>query len=284
MIAITGATGQLGRLVVEALLQRVPASELLALVRDPLKAQDLQAKGVTVRQADYDQPQSWASALQGVERLLLISSNAIGQRLAQHQVVIDAAKAAGVQLLAYTSVLRADTSSLGLAAEHVQTEQALAASGLDYVLLRNGWYHENYTAGVGPAVEHGALMGSAGNGRIASASRADYAEAAAVVLTRDDQAGQVHELAGDSAYTLSELAAEVARQSGRPVVYQDLSKDDFQAALLGLRLPGFVAELLADSDAAAAQGALFDEGRQLSRLIGRATTPIADAVAVALRG
>ncbi|WEK07610.1 MAG: SDR family oxidoreductase [Candidatus Pseudomonas colombiensis] len=284
MIAITGATGQLGRLVVEALLQRVPASELLALVRDPLKAQDLQAKGVTVRQADYDQPQSWASALQGVERLLLISSNAIGQRLAQHQVVIDAAKAAGVQLLAYTSVLRADTSSLGLAAEHVQTEQALAASGLDYVLLRNGWYHENYTAGVGPAVEHGALMGSAGNGRIASASRADYAEAAAVALTRDDQAGQVHELAGDSAYTLSELAAEVARQSGRPVVYQDLPKDDFQAALLGLGLPGFVAELLADSDAAAAHGALFDEGRQLSRLIGRATTPIADAVAVALRG
>ena len=284
MIAITGATGQLGRLVIDALLQRVPASEVLALVRDPLKAWDLTALGVTVRQADYSQPQTLATALAGVERLLLISSNEIGQRTAQHLAVIDAAKAAGVKLLAYTSVLRADTSALGLAAEHLATEQALSASGLDHVLLRNGWYSENYSAGLPTALEHGVLLGAAGQGRIASAARADYAEAAAVVLTSEGQAGRVYELAGDSAYTLEQLAAQTARQSGKPLVYQNLSQEEYQAALLGIGLPEGFAVLLADSDAAAAKGALFDDGQQLSRLIGRGTTPIADSVAAALKG
>ena len=284
MIAITGATGQLGRLVIDALLQRVPASEVLALVRDPLKARDLTALGVTVRQADYSQPQTLATALAGVERLLLISSNEIGQRTAQHLAVIDAAKAAGVKLLAYTSVLRADTSALGLAAEHLATEQALSASGLDHVLLRNGWYSENYSAGLPTALEHGVLLGAAGQGRIASAARADYAEAAAVVLTSEGQAGRVYELAGDSAYTLEQLAAQTARQSGKPLVYQNLSQEEYQAALLGIGLPEGFAVLLADSDAAAAKGALFDDGQQLSRLIGRGTTPMADSVAAALKG
>lgn len=284
MIAITGATGQLGRLVIDALLQRVPASEVLALVRDPLKARDLTALGVTVRQADYSQPQTLATALVGVERLLLISSNEIGQRTAQHLAVIDAAKAAGVKLLAYTSVLRADTSALGLAAEHLATEQALSASGLDHVVLRNGWYSENYSAGLPTALEHGVLLGAAGQGRIASAARADYAEAAAVVLTSEGQAGRVYELAGDSAYTLEQLAAQTARQSGKPLVYQNLSQEEYQAALLGIGLPEGFAVLLADSDAAAAKGALFDDGQQLSRLIGRGTTPIADSVAAALKG
>lgn len=284
MIAITGATGQLGRLVIDALLQRVPASEVLALVRDPLKARDLTALGVTVRQADYSQPQTLATALAGVERLLLISSNEIGQRTAQHLAVIDAAKAAGVKLLAYTSVLRADTSALGLAAEHLATEQALSASGLDHVVLRNGWYSENYSAGLPTALEHGVLLGAAGQGRIASAARADYAEAAAVVLTSEGQAGRVYELAGDSAYTLEQLAAQTARQSGKPLVYQNLSQEEYQAALLGIGLPEGFAVLLADSDAAAAKGALFDDGQQLSRLIGRGTTPIADSVAAALKG
>lgn len=284
MIAITGATGQLGRLVIDALLQRVPASEVLALVRDPLKARDLTALGVTVRQADYSQPQTLATALVGVERLLLISSNEIGQRTAQHLAVIDAAKAAGVKLLAYTSVLRADTSALGLAAEHLATEQALSASGLDHVLLRNGWYSENYSAGLPTALEHGVLLGAAGQGRIASAARADYAEAAAVVLTSEGQAGRVYELAGDSSYTLEQLAAQTARQSGKPLVYQNLSQEEYQAALLGIGLPEGFAVLLADSDAAAAKGALFDDGQQLSRLIGRGTTPIADSVAAALKG
>ncbi len=284
MIAITGATGQLGRLVIDALLQRVPASEVLALVRDPLKARDLTALGVTVRQADYSQPQTLATALAGVERLLLISSNEIGQRTAQHLAVIDAAKAAGVKLLAYTSVLRADTSALGLAAEHLATEQALSASGLDHVVLRNGWYSENYSAGLPTALEHGVLLGAAGQGRIASAARADYAEAAAVVLTSEGQAGRVYELAGDSAYTLEQLAAQTARQSGKPLVYQNLSQEEYQAALLGIGLPEGFAVLLADSDAAAAKGALFDDGQQLSRLIGRGTTPMADSVAAALKG
>lgn len=284
MIAITGATGQLGRLVIDALLQRVPASEVLALVRDPLKARDLTALGVTVRQADYSQPQTLATALAGVERLLLISSNEIGQRTAQHLAVIDAAKAAGVKLLAYTSVLRADTSALWLAAEHLATEQALSASGLDHVLLRNGWYSENYSAGLPTALEHGVLLGAAGQGRIASAARADYAEAAAVVLTSEGQAGRVYELAGDSGYTLEQLAAQTARQSGKPLVYQNLSQEEYQAALLGIGLPEGFAVLLADSDAAAAKGALFDDGQQLSRLIGRGTTPIADSVAAALKG
>lgn len=284
MIAITGATGQLGRLVIDALLQRVPASEVLALVRDPLKARDLTALGVTVRQADYSQPPTLATALAGVERLLLISSNEIGQRTVQHCAVIDAAKAAGVKLLAYTSVLRADTSALGLAAEHLATEQALSASGLDHVLLRNGWYSENYSAGLPTALEHGVLLGAAGQGRIASAARADYAEAAAVVLTSAGQAGRVYELAGDSAYTLEQLAAQTARQSGKPLVYQNLSQEEYQAALLGIGLPEGFAVLLADSDAAAAKGALFDDGQQLSRLIGRGTTPIGDSVAAALKG
>ncbi|WP_421549457.1 SDR family oxidoreductase [Pseudomonas sp. QD4] len=283
MIAITGATGQLGRLVIDALLQRVPASEVLALVRDPLKARDLTALGVTVRQADYSQPPTLATALVGVERLLLISSNEIGQRTAQHLAVIDAAKAAGVKLLAYTSVLRADTSALGLAAEHLATEQTLSASGLDHVLLRNGWYSENYSAGLPTALEHGVLLGAAGQGRIASAARADYAEAAAVVLTSEGQAGRVYELAGDSAYTLEQLAAQTARQSGKPLVYQNLSQEEYQAALLGIGLPEGFAVLLADSDAAAAKGALFDDGQQLSRLIGRGTTPIADSVAAVLK-
>src|SRR3990167_5211708 len=177
MIAVTGATGQLGRLVVNTLLKTVNPNEIVALVRDPLKAQDLSAKGVAVRQADYDQPETLRRALVGVQRLLLISSNEVGQRKAQHRAVIEVAKASGVQLLAYTSMLHADTSTLGLTVEHRDTEQALVESGLNYVLLRNGWYSENYTASVPSAVEHGAILGSAQEGRISSAARADYADA-----------------------------------------------------------------------------------------------------------
>ena len=282
MIAITGATGQLGRLVISALFQRVPANQLVALVRDPAKAVDLAEQGVDVRHADYNQPDTWPSALEGITRLLLISSNEPGQRSAQHFTVINAAKAAGVELLAYTSVLRADTSALGLAAEHVETELAMASAGVPHVLLRNGWYNENYAAAVPSAVVHGALLGSAGEGRIASAARADYAEAAAVVLTRDGEAGKVYELAGDTSYTLSELAAEVTRRSGKSVTYQNLPQADFKAVLVSVGLPEAVAELLSDSDVAASGGALFDDGGALRELIGRATTPVHEAVAAVL--
>lgn len=282
MIAITGATGQLGRLVIEALLQRLPATELVALVRDPRKAEDLATKGVSVRQADYSQPATLDQALVGIDRLLLISSSEIGQRSAQHRAVIHAAKAAGVQLLAYTSLLHADQSVLGLAAEHRDTEQALQEAGVPHVLLRNGWYHENYSAGVPTAIAHGTILGCAQDGRISSAARADYAEAAAVVLTSDDQAGRVYELAGDTAYTLSELAAEVSRQAGKPVAYLNLPEEGYKSALLEAGLPEGFAALLADSDTGAFHGHLFDSSGDLSALIGRPTTPIAEAVATAL--
>jgi NAD(P)H dehydrogenase (quinone) len=284
MIVITGASGQLGRLVIDRLLQKIPASGIVAAVRSPEKVADLAAKGVHVRQADYSQPSTLDGAFAGAKKILLISSSEVGQRAAQHQSVIDAAKRAGVELLAYTSVLHADTSLLGLAEEHRQTEVALAASGVPGVLLRNGWYHENYTAGIAGDLAHGAHFGSAGDGRISSAARADYADAAVAVLTSsDDQAGRVYELAGDASYSLTEFAAEVSRQAGKPVVYTDLPEAAYKAALLQAGLPAFVAELLANSDAAAAQGALFDEGHQLSKLIGRPTTPLAVSVAAALQ-
>ncbi|EJL88369.1 putative nucleoside-diphosphate sugar epimerase [Herbaspirillum sp. CF444] len=283
MIVVTGATGQLGRLVIAALLKTVPAGQIVAAVRSPEKAGDLAALGVQVRRADYTDAASLDVAFQGAKKILLISSNEIGARLAQHRAVVDAAKRAKVQLLAYTSVLRADTSKLGLAAEHLQTEQAIKDSGVPAAILRNGWYTENYTAGVPGALAQGAIYGSAGNGRISSAARSDYAEAAAVVLAGEGQAGKIYELAGDSAYTLTELAAEVSRQSGKTVEYRNIPEADYKAALIGFGLPEAVATLLSDSDTAASGGALFDEGRQLSTLIGRPTTPWASSVAAVLK-
>lgn len=282
MIAITGATGQLGRLVIQALLKAVPASQIVALARDPERARDLAAQGVQVRQADYGQPVTLDAAFHGVDKVLLISSSELGQRTPQHRAVIDAAGRAGVKLLAYTSVLRADTSVLGLAGEHRETEALLAASGLPTVVLRNGWYTENYTAAIPAALAHDAVLGSAGEGRIASAARADYAEAAAVVLSGEGHAGRVYELAGDTAYTLAELAAEIGRQAGKPIVYNNLPEADFRAVLLQAGLPEGLAALLADSDTAASKGALFDDSHQLSQLIGHATTPLATTVAAAL--
>ena len=284
MYVITGATGQLGRIVIEKLLASVPAGQIIAAVRSPEKAADLAALGVQVRKADYSQASTLDSAFKGAEKILLISSSEVGQRTAQHQAVIDAAKRANVKLLAYTSVLNADTSLLGLAEEHRQTEAALQKSGVPFVLLRNGWYTENYAAGIPAALEHGAVFGSAADGRISSAARADYADAAVAVLTSaEDQAGRVYELAGDDSYTLSDFAAEVSKQAGKTVPYTDLPQADFQAALVQAGLPGFVADLLSDSDAAAAKGALFDARRQLSALIGRPTTPLAITVAETLK-
>lgn len=282
MVIVTGATGQLGRLVIEALLQKLPASEIAAVVRDPNKAADLAARGIEIRQADYDQPASLAAAFKQGEKLLLISANEVGRRVPQHQAVIDAAKRAGVSLLAYTSLLRADTNPLPLAAEHKETERLIKASGLPAVVLRNGWYTENYLAGVPTALQYGVVLGSAGEGRIASAARADYAAAAAAVLTQDDQAGRVYELAGDEAYTLAELAGEITRQSGKTVTYQNMPEADFKAALLGAGLPDFLASLLAESDVGASKGGLYDDGRQLSQLIGRPTIPLVDMVKAAL--
>lgn len=278
MIVITGATGQLGRLVIQTLLKSVPASEIVAAVRNPQKANDLAALGIQVRHADYDQVDTLAKAFQGADKLLLISASEPGRRLPQHRAVIDAAKKAAVGLLAYTSILDADNSPLPLAAEHKATEGLIQASGLPSVVLRNGWYSENYLASVPAALQYGVLLGSAGEGRIASAARLDYAEAAAAVLTRNSQAGLVYELAGDESYTLTEFAQEIARQFGKDVAYQNLPEAEFKAALVSAGLPEGIATLLSESDVGASKGGLFDGSQQLSQLIGHPTTPIAAQV------
>lgn len=282
MIAVTGATGQLGRLVIENLLHTEPASSIVALVRDPAKAADLSLLGVQVRQADYTQPASLRTALVGADKLLLISSSELGQRATHHRAVIDAAIDCEVKLIGYTSILHADTSPLGLVDEHQQTEAMLQASAIPFVVLRNGWYTENYTISIPTALAHGVLMGSAGDGKIASASRGDYAAAAALAMTLPDQAGRIYELAGDTAYTLSEFAAEISRQSGKPVDYMNLPREEYKTALLGFGLPEPIADLIADSDNGAAQGGLFDDQHQLSTLIGRPTTPMAETITAQL--
>ncbi|TCU06840.1 SDR family oxidoreductase [Rhizobium sullae] len=284
MYAITGATGQLGRLVIDVLLKTNPADRIVAAVRKPTKASDLAERGVIVREADYNRPETLAPAFTGVDKLLLISSTEVSGRLPQHRAAIKAAQRAGVSLIAYTSMLHADTSPATLAVEHRQTEEAIAASGLPAAILRNGWYTENHLLALPAALEHGAFAGAAKDGRLSSAARQDYAEAAAVVLTTDGQAGTTYELAADQAFTLAELAAEVSRQSGKAIAYNDLAQAAYQDVLAGAGLPDDLAALLADADAAAARGALFDDGGALGRLIGRPTTSMQSLVAAALRG
>ncbi len=284
-ILVTGATGELGRLVVARLAEAHDPARIVAVVRDPSKAKGLAALGVEVRVANYDDPAALKAAFAGVDRALLISSSEVGRRVEQHRNVIGAAKAANVGLLAYTSLLGADTSQLALAAEHLATEQAIAASRLPYAVLRNGWYTENNVAAAPAAIEHGALLGSAGEGRFSTAARQDYAEAAVAVLLADETpAGQTFELAGDEAFTLPEFAAEIGRLSGKPVAYRDLPEADFRAALEAAGLPAPFAALLADSDAGASKGGLYSDRTDLSRLIGRPTTPWRRTLAQALTG
>ncbi|MTH61599.1 SDR family oxidoreductase [Paracoccus litorisediminis] len=278
-IAVTGSTGQLGRLVIAALKQKLAPSNIVALARSTAKAADL---GVTVREADYGSVAAIETALQGVDTLLLISSSELGQRAEQHRNVIRAAQAAGVSRIVYTSLLRADTSTLSLAPEHVETEVALKQSGLRHTILRNGWYTENYTGSIPAALANGAFIGSAGNGRISSAARADYAQAAAEVVTGEGHDGKVYELSGDESYTLADLAAEISRQTGKDIPYTDLPEADYAAILTKVGLPEGIAQAIASWDVAASQGALYDEGRTLSALIGRPTTPLGDVVAQAL--
>lgn len=282
MIAITGATGQLGRLVISQLLQKVPAAGLIAVVRDPAKASDLATRGVTVRAAAYGDPAALARAFTGIDQLLLISSSEIGQRAAQHRNAIVAAQQAGVKLLVYTSMLHADVSPMNLAPEHRETEAAIRTSGLPFVILRNGWYIENYLFSLPAALANGAFIGSAGNGRISWAVRADYAAAAVAALTGQAHAGQTYELAGDTAYTLADLAAEISRQTNRSIPYQDLPEAAFRDILLKAGLPAPFAAGFAAWDVDASHGALLDDSRTLSRLIGRPTTPLAESVKQAL--
>lgn len=284
MYAVTGASGQLGRLVIDALLRTVAPSEVVALVRNPSKLADLAARGVVVRAFDYDAPATLVPVLAGVDRLLLISSSEVGSREAQHGAVIAAARTAGVGYIAYTSILHADANPMNLAIEHRATEAAIAASGLPHAFLRNGWYTENYVMSVAPAIEHGALIGSAGDGRFSSASREDYADAAAAVLVDGSVETRIFELAGDDAYTLTDFAAAIGDIAGRPVIYKDLPQDDYRGVLEGAGLPAPIADMLAESDAKAAQGSLFDDGRSLSTLIGRPTTPWRTTLAAAMKG
>jgi NAD(P)H dehydrogenase (quinone) len=282
-IVVTGATGKLGRHVIEGLLKRVPAADVIAAVRNPEKAADLAARGIVVRHADYAAPETLHAAFAGAEKLLLISSNEVGQRAAQHRTVIAAAASAGVGTIAYTSILRADTSTLALAAEHLETELAIRASSLKFTFLRNGWYLENHTEILKAAVQHGAIAGAAGIGKFASASRADYAAAAVTVLTTAGHDNAVYELAGDTAFTLAELASEVSHQAGKPVAYGNLPPEQYTAVLEGLGIPpGFVA-ILVDSDLGASRGELDSTSRDLQHLIGRATTTLAAAVAAGLK-
>lgn len=274
-IAVTGATGQLGRLAVAALKAKGAAP--VALVRSPAKAADL---GVETRAFDYTKADP--AALKGVDVLVLISSNDFNDRAGQHRAVIRAAQAAGVGRIVYTSILKGAASPMILAQDHIATEAALAESGIPHTILRNGWYTENYTGALGAAVEHGAIIGAAGEGRVSSATRKDYAEAIAVVATGTGHEGRVYELAGDTAHTGAELAAAVAKASGKPVAYVNMAQADYARALEGFGLPAGFAAVLADSDAQAAHGALHDDSRVLSRLIGRPTTPMAETVAAAL--
>jgi NAD(P)H dehydrogenase (quinone) len=282
VIAVTGATGHLGRLVVARLKAKVPTAEIVALVRSTAKASDL---GVSARAADYDEPATLDAALAGVDTLLLISANDFTKRAVQHAAVLASAKAAGVTRIVYTSLLHADKSVVSLAEDHRVTEAALRASGLRYTILRNGWYYENHDQTVAGAVAGGTVLGAAADGVFSSASRADYADAAVAVLTGapDAHDGKVYELAGDAGFTLAELAAEISRQAGKPVAYKGMSEAEFAAALSGMGLPEPVAQLVAGFDAAAAQGALYDDSHQLSTLIGHPTTSLADAVGAALR-
>ena len=282
MIVVTGATGQLGRLVVEQLLERVPAAQIVAVVRDAKKAEAFAQKGVQVREADYARPESLAAAFAGAEKVLLISSSEVGHRVPQHKAVTDAARAAGVTLLAYTSILNADRSMLSLASEHKDTEAYIRTCGLPFTLLRNGWYTENHTGSLGAAIEHGAILGAAKDGRFATASRADYAAAAVAVLTGEGHENKVYELGGDESYTLAELAVVVAQQANKPVFYKDLPETEYAKALVGFGLPEGLANAIADADAGASRGELDTKSHDLSLLIGRPTTPMPQTVAGAL--
>ncbi|MEU2334951.1 SDR family oxidoreductase [Streptomyces sp. NPDC006654] len=282
-IVVTGATGQLGRHVVNQLLEKVPAEQITAVVRDEAKAADFAAKGVKIAVADYNAPETFDGLFAAGDKVLLISGNEFDKgRPAQHQVVIDAAKAAGVALLAYTSA--PGSLKARLVDDHRATEKALLASGLPYTLLRNGWYHENYTENLAPVLEHNAVVAAAGEGRVSSASRADYAAAAAAVLTGEGHENQTYELGGDTAWSFAEYAALIAEQTGKEIVYNSVPGEVLQSILTGAGVPEFFAGILVDVDESIAKGELVVDSGDLSRLAGRPTTPLAETLAAALKG
>ncbi|ANE03908.1 SDR family oxidoreductase [Corynebacterium crudilactis] len=278
-IAVTGATGSLGGFVIDNLLEKgIAASDIVAIVRNEEKAAELKARGITLGVASYEDQAALTSALDGVDRLVLVSGSEVGQRIAQHTNIISAAKAAGVKFIAYTSLLNIETSELALAPEHVATEKLLAESGLDHALLRNGWYWENYEASIGAAKATGKFFGAAAGARVSGAARKDFAEAAAVVITSENQAGKVYELAGAPALTYPEIAHAIAEVIGVEVEYADLSVEEYQKVLEGAGVPADFAGLLAGMDPIIAQGALYSESTDLQDLIGRPSTSFVEAL------
>ena len=281
-IAITGATGQLGNLVIEQLLQLTAAQNIVALVRKIDKAEHFKVQGIEPREFDYDHPETLVPALSGIDKLLLISANEIGRRTPQHQAVIDAAKVAGVPYIAYTSLLRADTSPLGLAQEHRETEKLIQDSGITYTFLRNNWYSENYLAGVAHTIEIGTLFGAAQDGRISSASRIDYAEAAAKVLTSTGHENKTYELAGSESFSLSDLATFIGQAVNKDIIYQNLSAEEYTQGLTQAGLPAGLVDVIVDADIQTIQGAMYSDSKDLEQLIGHKTTSIQDAIKAAL--
>jgi len=282
-IVVTGATGSLGRHVIEGLLEKVPADRITAVVRDEKKAAGFAARGVKIAVADYNAPETFDGVISAGDKVLLISGNEFHLgRASQHQVVLDAAKAAGAALLAYTSAPGSLTAAL--ADDHRATEDAIFASGLPYSLLRNGWYNENYTENLAPVLEHGAVVQAAGDGRIAGASRADYAAAAVAVLTGEGHENTTYELGGDTSFGFAEYAAEVAKQSGKEIVYNSVPTEVFTGILTGAGVPEAFAAILAGVEESVARGELAVTTGDLSRLTGRPTTPIAESITAALKG
>lgn len=283
-IVVTGATGHLGRLVIESLLNAdVPAGEIAAVARDREKAAPLAALGVEVRIADYDSPGTLTDVFRAGDRVLFVSGSENGRRVPQHTAVIDAARAAGVAQLAYTGVLGGPDADFELAAEHKATEQLILDSGLPYTFLRNGWYTENYTENLAPVLEHGAVVAAAGEGRMASAARADYAAAAAAVLTGEGHLNKVYELCGDTAWSFDEYAAELSRQTGRTIVYNNVPAETLHGILSSAGVPEAMVGVLVDVDSAIERGLLVGTSGDLSRLAGRPTTPLAESIAEALK-
>ncbi|MCW2292305.1 NAD(P)H dehydrogenase (quinone) [Pseudomonas sp. BIGb0408] len=283
MILVTGAAGQLGRLVIEHLLEKYPAHKIVAAVRHPEKVKDLQDRGVIIRLGDYERPEQWPAVLEGVSKVLLISGPEVGKRIAHHKTVVDALKdCSTVKLIAYTSMLRADSSAVPYASEDRETERMIKEAGLPYVFLRHGWYTENYTMNAGYALQGGKFFGCAKKGRISGASRNDYAQAAATILSSMDSLKPIYELAGDTSFTLSDVAAEISKQAGVPVSYIDMPEAEYRALMVSYGLSENLATTLAQADTAAADGEVYNEGNDLSALIGRGTTPLATLVKSAL--
>lgn len=278
MIAVTGANGKLGKQVIMKLLSFYPAEKIVGLARNPQDAGDLIKLGVQIKQADYDKPETVSAALFGIKKLLLISAVIPSERFRQHKSVIDAARQAGVSLIAYTSQLRADTSAFSLAKSHRETESYIKQSGMVYTILRNGWYIENHTENLNKALQHGVLLGSSGKGRFSSATRGDYAEAAAVVLTQAGHSGKVYELAGSDSYSMPELASQLSELSGKKIDYLNLSYYDLKQVLLSVNIPEMIADVVIEADKLSQEGELFSDSNDLSILLGRKTLSIQQVI------